>query len=100
MIVTYVFIDGEKIRTNDDLHAAFKAAIPLPDWYGNNLDALHDVLTDLPAPVGVIAVNLTQLQKHLGRRCGGFLRLMRELNAREVIRFCPFAFDEIEKEAD
>ena len=100
MIVTYVFIDGEKIRTNDDLHAAFKAAIPLPDWYGNNLDALHDVLTDLPAPVGVIAVNLTQLQKHLGRRCSGFLRLMRELNAREVIRFCPFAFDEIEKEAD
>ena len=43
--MTYVFIDGEKIRTNDELHAAFAAAIPLPDWYGNNLDALHDVLT-------------------------------------------------------
>lgn len=42
-----------------DLHAcsdrqaifdALGAAMGLPDWFGDNLDALYDVLTDLPGP--------------------------------------------------
>lgn len=29
-----------------DLYRALRAALPLPDCFGDNLDALHDVLTE------------------------------------------------------
>ena len=30
-----------------DLHAALAKALDFPAWYGGNLDALHDLLTDI-----------------------------------------------------
>ncbi len=31
----------------DDLHEVIAEALPLPEYYGGNLDALYDVLTDI-----------------------------------------------------
>ena len=42
-----IIIDCSPIRTKDDLHRMFRDALSFPDWYGNNLDALYDCLTDL-----------------------------------------------------
>ncbi len=28
------------------LHRKIRATLPIPDWYGNNLDALQDILTE------------------------------------------------------
>ncbi len=36
--------------TPDDLHELIASKLPLPEYYGGNLDALHDVLTDPHAP--------------------------------------------------
>ena len=74
----YVFLDGEKIISNADLHECFAAALDFPEYYGKNLDALHDALTDITEPVTVIAVNTAALEEHLTRR-KGFLRLMEDL---------------------
>lgn len=35
------------LETRQQLHAALAEALRFPDWYGNNLDALYDCLTDL-----------------------------------------------------
>lgn len=35
------------IETKDQLHKALAEALRFPEWYGNNLDALYDCLTDL-----------------------------------------------------
>lgn len=35
------------IETKQQLHAALADALHFPDWYGSNLDALYDCLTDL-----------------------------------------------------
>ena len=35
------------IATKDQLHKALAEALRFPQWYGNNLDALYDCLTDL-----------------------------------------------------
>ena len=43
---TYI-IDLTSVYNTDELHAAIRDVLPLPDYYGNNLDALHDVLTDI-----------------------------------------------------
>ena len=75
----YVFLDGDKILSIADLHRAFAEALDLPDYYGKNLDALHDCLTEIREPVSVIAVNTSLLKEHVGRRWNAFLRLMDDL---------------------
>ena len=35
------------INTKDELHDLLKESLDLPDYYGRNLDALHDCLTDI-----------------------------------------------------
>lgn len=39
------------LETKDALHSALAEALDFPDWYGCNLDALCDCLTDLDDPV-------------------------------------------------
>ncbi len=39
-------IDIRNINTKKELHQRLKDTLPLPDYYGNNLDALYDVLTE------------------------------------------------------
>ena len=42
-----ITIDLSGINTREGLHEAIRSALDLPDEYGNNFDALHDVLTSL-----------------------------------------------------
>ena len=44
-----VTIDCGAVKTKADLHASLAAALRFPAWYGGNLDALHDLLTDISA---------------------------------------------------
>ncbi len=39
-------IDCSGITTPEQLHEALRQALSFPDWYGNNLDALFDCLTE------------------------------------------------------
>ena len=42
-----VLLDVSAVTSAAELHALLKEALALPHWYGNNLDALYDCLTDL-----------------------------------------------------
>lgn len=75
----YVFLDGDKISSPAALHRAFAEALDLPDYFGRNMDALHDCLTDIFEPVCVVAVNVPALKEHLGRSANAFWRLMADL---------------------
>ena len=44
-------IDCSTIHTREDLHRIFRETLSFPDWYGNNLDALHDCLTEISGKV-------------------------------------------------
>lgn len=44
----HYFIELSDIRDRDSLHCRLKSSLPLPDYYGGNLDALYDWLTALP----------------------------------------------------
>ncbi|MGY0007224.1 barstar family protein [Micromonospora sp. I033] len=41
-----VAVAGPAARTRAGLHEALAAALPLPEWFGHNWDALADVLAD------------------------------------------------------
>ena len=42
-----ITIDCAAIESRQDLHRIFAEALSFPSCYGSNLDALHDVLTDM-----------------------------------------------------
>lgn len=42
-----ITIDCGGIATKEELHAHIAEMLDFPDWYGHNLDALMDCLTDL-----------------------------------------------------
>ena len=42
-----IIIDCAKVCDKAQLHRALKEALSFPDWYGNNLDALYDCLTEM-----------------------------------------------------
>ena len=48
-----VVIDGRKIKDKQTLHAYLKEQCKFPEYYGNTLDALYDVLTDRPEPLEI-----------------------------------------------
>ena len=42
-----IVLDAGRMTTKDESHAYLKEALNLPDYYGNNLDALHDCLEEM-----------------------------------------------------
>lgn len=44
--MTEFIIDLKDVYTADELHERIAQTIPVPEYYGANLDALHDVLTE------------------------------------------------------
>ena len=47
-------IDCSEVRTREDLHRLFRETLNFPQWYGNNLDALYDCLTDCTGKVRLL----------------------------------------------
>ena len=43
------------------LHQALKTALDFPHWYGNNLDALYDCLTEVSEPTELILLHFSAL---------------------------------------
>ena len=47
-------IDCTRIQNREDFHAVFREVLSFPDWYGNNLDALYDCLTEISGKVRLL----------------------------------------------
>ena len=46
-----VYLNGEFLKDRAEAIEVLEQALALPEWWGWNLDALHDCLTDLGRPV-------------------------------------------------
>ena len=62
-----VVIDGKKMKDKQTLHAYLKEQCKFPEYYGNNLDALYDVLTDRSEPLEIKVEHAEELKEIL---CG------------------------------
>lgn len=74
----YLILDGEAISSKEMLHDVIAASLQLPEWYGRNLDALYDCLTDIAQPVDVILLHPDALQETLGSYATSLLRMLRD----------------------
>ncbi|MEY8759672.1 barstar family protein [Chryseobacterium tongliaoense] len=55
-----IYIDFTEIGDYDDFYTQLKEKITLPEHFGDNLDALYDVITgDLEMPLDLEFVNMT-----------------------------------------
>ena len=70
-----VIIDGRKIDSAEQLYRAFGEQMELPAYFGNNLDALYDVLTTFSRSLEVRVWNEPMLDQKLGP-CAVRLRRM------------------------
>jgi len=53
-----IVISLEGISNKNELHNLLKSALPLSEYYGNNLDALQDELSELSYPLSVTLTDL------------------------------------------
>ena len=69
-------LDGENILNKEMLHDTLAAALDFPDWYGRNLDALYDCLTDLAEETEIRFRNEQALAEHLGNYAGALKKVI------------------------
>ena len=73
----FAVIDGASVTSMEDIHQTLAQQLDFPDWYGGNLDALHDCLTDLHEETEVSIVHADALLETLGP---AYVRLTRVLS--------------------
>ena len=72
-----ILIDGRSLTSRDQLHAQLREELELPDWYGGNLDALADCLSDLSVPVTLTVTNTRALEERFGLWASSLQKLLR-----------------------
>ena len=71
-----IIIDCSLLKTRDDFHDHLAQALAFPDWYGKNLDALHDLLTAAPEETHLVFRNWNQAEEALGPYAAGIQRTL------------------------
>ncbi|MCI9144411.1 MAG: barstar family protein [Lachnospiraceae bacterium] len=59
-------LDGEKITDREMLHDILAEQLALPEWYGRNLDALYDCLTERREATEIRILQKSVLEERLG----------------------------------
>lgn len=69
-------LNGRRMDTREHAHAHIKRRLRLPDWYGNNLDALCDCLGEINEPSVILVRYATTLREALGEYGGKLLSVL------------------------
>lgn len=71
-------LDGNLIKDKEMLHNHMEKTLDFPEWYGGNLDALYDCMTDLMEELDVEFLNWDRMEENLGDYAGKVLRVLRD----------------------
>ena len=69
-------LDGSSVGNRETLHRVLAAGLQFPDWYGGNLDALHDCLTEINQPTELVIRSRDTLETALGSYAAAFRRVL------------------------
>lgn len=76
-----VYVLCDKIQDREGLHSLLQTVLSLPEYYGNNLDALFDCLTDISQPVHMVLCDFYKLNITLGEYALTFLGVCERASA-------------------
>ena len=62
-----VELDGRLMTDRGTAHDLLKQQLNLPDYYGRNLDALYDLLTERADPMLIRVIHVKTMEAQLGR---------------------------------
>lgn len=69
-------LNGMFMTTREKAHRHLRRRLHLPDYYGANLDALHDCLCAVGVPTTITLVHASTLKKRLGVYGGKLISLL------------------------
>ena len=71
-------LDGLALPSLEAVHDRFAQALPLPEWYGRNLDALYDLLSEREGPTRLLVRRRAALLDGLGEYGGALCRTLED----------------------
>ena len=76
-----ITLDIEKMRSLPMLHKYLHTALALPEYYGANLDALYDCLTEISEPTELVVPKKVADEAYLGWYGQQFLQMLEDAAA-------------------
>lgn len=61
-----IILDGKKMKTREKAHLHIKDQLISPEYHGNNLDALWDVISSYDMKINIELINKRCLMENLG----------------------------------
>ncbi|MFA9422999.1 MAG: barstar family protein [Sedimentibacter sp.] len=73
-----IMLDGSKMTSKSTAHKYIKEALNFPIYYGENLDALWDMLSTISIPTSIYLTNEDKLKENLGEYGELFIDVFQE----------------------
>lgn len=73
-----IVLDGKRMCTKDEAHRYLKEQLDLPAYYGHNLDALWDLLSERSTPTDLLLRNMDECIDCLGDYGLALFRLLQD----------------------
>ena len=77
-IMKRIRLDGKKMTDRRSTHEYIAKKLGFPEYYGNNLDALHDCLCEIGEETTVTLINAEEFAENLGAFHKGFIRVFED----------------------
>lgn len=73
-------LDCSKMYSVSEIHTQLIKTLPLPEYYGRNLDALWDVLSTFKGPARIILENYNQTPKSTKPYIDTMIKMIKRLS--------------------
>ena len=73
-----IVLDAKRFKGRSRAHAYLKEALQLPDYYGQNLDALYDCLGEIGEETVIVVPEVIQKKESLGDYGKTMLRVFKD----------------------
>ena len=84
-----LIIDGKFMQSKEAMYVHLTRVFSLPSYFGNNLDALWDVLNENNEPTQITFLNVDLTRKYLGSYGESFISLLKKLEQEnEFYKIC------------
>lgn len=68
----------ESMETKEELHAFIRRELEAEKYYGDNLDALYDILVSVPRPVKIVVFSKFTANMPLGDYAGKIVTVLQD----------------------
>ena len=95
-----IILDGRLLTTKNRLYEQLDEVFDFPEYFGNNLDALWDVLTDKTEPMTIHFTYVTKFLEEIGTYGDHVLHFFRKLEEKNEHVKVYYYLKESEKEIE